>query len=252
MRNERAKKYLLITRSLSQVGEVEEYCREYGIEPVLCPLLEIDVRQVRFELGDGEGIFVFTSKNAVSEEVLERCVGGVIVCTGRECAKKIESLGFEVSLVSNEENEESLAREVIEKFQGKSSWIKLFQGNTGSSYLEDELSAKGFLVERLLAYEVLPRAVDEKVFRQFLNKAVRDSSFYVSLLSVYTADRFFEELKRCAPEMEQQVKDQIRFLVLGGKCEARLRGMGVKNILKPEVNSIEAGVVLLAPGLRKK
>ncbi len=232
-------KHLLITRAEKQAREFEKLCIERGINPVLCPLIEVNslhlsnIDEGFASLEDGKfTLIVFTSVNSVSLDVLSRYPNPKIAAVGKKTAKKILDLGYAVDLISSEANEISLGAEVLARYPCSEYQIELFQGNTSSSYLLDMFSRGGFLVRKAIVYEVKPSIYPKDEFLQFVELSFKTpNQYYFSILSAYTAEVFFKEAKALLSDVDYSSLIQNGYFVLiGEKTRQVLLDEGVQNM----------------------
>ncbi len=242
-------KNILITRDERQALELVALCGEHGLVPVVCPLIKIQEQEFVPSGIEGEGhikVLIFTSRNSVRLDILNCFPRAEIVAVGEQTARAIRALGFEVVLVSSRNEEVSLGADVSEKYNADAHEIVLFQGNSASSYLYNLFLIAGYRVSKHVVYEVMRGDFSKELFSGFIKNATEFvDEFFITLLSSYTAERFFNELRDVLGEdMIQLVCERVRFVVIGEKTASFLKSFGVRNVLVPSEKSVE-GVLKL-------
>jgi uroporphyrinogen-III synthase len=195
----------------------------------------IEVRDLEVDLlpsNNRNTLLVFTSRNAVRNDILSAYPEALIAVIGEKTAGRVREFGREVSLISSKSEELYLADEILSNYGSLEIDVHLFQGNTASSFVSDKLYAGGVRVSKHLVYEVRKASYSKERLVHFLREGAESKGLhYVTLLSLNTAEIFFKELETLfAKEEMMSVLLNLSFVTLSSKVKDYLEDKGVSMV----------------------
>lgn len=227
------KKQVLITRAEGQITELSSLCLKHGFIPVCCPMIE--VRDLEVDLlpsNNRNTLLVFTSRNAVRNDILSVYPEALIAVIGEKTASRVREFGRDVSLISSKSEELYFVDEILSNYGSLEIDVHLFQGNTASSFMFDKLCASGVRVLKHLVYEVRKASYDKERLVRFLREGAESKGlYYVTLLSLNTAEIFFKELEIFfAKEEIMSVLLNLSFVTFSSKVKDYLENSGASKV----------------------
>lgn len=171
---------ILVTRPLSQSGEITRVLEETGAIVVHCPTIEIappgswDAIDQAIAKIDSYDWLVFTSANGarsffdrlgeVRDSVFQQPAHQAICAIGPATASAIELAGARVDLLVGESSAEGVLREIVERVGGEGAirglCFLLPAARHARDFLPIELGRLGAQVEAVEAYQTLKPTVD--------------------------------------------------------------------------------------------
>ncbi|HTV08477.1 MAG TPA: uroporphyrinogen-III synthase [Candidatus Aquilonibacter sp.] len=171
---------ILVTRSEHQASELAERLREFGLEPLLIPVIGI-ADPISFKMLDDAiasmesfDWIVFTSANAVEaaqRRGFSQSAGRKVAAIGRATAHALETIGIAADVVPQEAVAEALAKELVahaRQGDGKATRFLLVRAEEARDLLPETLRAAGGDVTIAPAYRnVIPSGSVEAIRQAF-------------------------------------------------------------------------------------
>ncbi len=146
--------HILITRPLEDCLEMISKFQSLGHKVSNLPLLNIkrnDYQEVNFS--EYEGI-IFTSANAIKFLNLDKLDKNIkCFCVGNLTEKKARSVGFQNTFAAGG-NVLNLKELIIQNYESKDKQLLYVSGEIISVDLDQELLKEGFIVKRIINYQV--------------------------------------------------------------------------------------------------
>ncbi|NJP36736.1 uroporphyrinogen-III synthase [Alkalicoccus luteus] len=225
---------LLITRAAHQQQPVADLIKNAGMEPVLLPLIRIQMLPA--DMPDPDGSWVaFTSVNSVAWWKNSGLPDPEkTACVGEKTARACRKAGYPVTLVADVYDAEHLAS-ALEGATGKGDVVLYPRSAKARTYLIDYLTNRGRTVIDLPVYDTVPDEASRSSLQQLLPEL--DGVLFFSP----TAVRAFFELGG---------RDTgLFFGCVGRKTEEELRRFTGAEALTPDTYTAEALIELIS--LRK-
>ena len=155
---------MLTTRPQSGSDALQGLLQQRGAEVVNCPVIEFaaadqgPIKAITERIG-GFSMLVFLSRRGVwaSESLLQKVAGSPIpmAAIGAGSAECLRQLGYQVTLVPEQSNSESMANALIDYFRQNSlsKPLLVLRGDRGSEVLPQALSRAGVGYREVVVYE---------------------------------------------------------------------------------------------------
>jgi uroporphyrinogen-III synthase len=187
---------LLVTRPEPDAGREAEMLAARGHEPVLAPLLAVEVLgDVPVDLAGAQGVLV-TSRNALRALAAHRALDEVlklpVFAVGEATALEAQALGF-ADVTIGPGTGEKLAELIVNEIKPESGALVHLAGETLAFDLKSALEQEGFTVRKSVLYRTVPVAAFPAEALSLFKAGTLDG---VILMSRRTAQTFAELVAR--------------------------------------------------------
>ncbi len=236
-----------VTRPKERAEETEALLIAKGFEPLIVPGLELvprDEKEVREEIGDIESYHWLVVTSAFGAELMFNYYGEKlkklkVAVVGKKTKEAFEKLGIAVDLVPEKFKAENLAEALLNiGIEGKR--ILVARASVAREILVRELSRKAEVKDVVLYYSMPPSDINpinrlkEELFRGNLRAVIFTSSETAKNIFDIAGDKSFIE-----------ALNNIIIVAIAPATRKTLEKMGLKEVLMPEVYSVEAALELI-------
>ena len=213
--------HILLTRPLEDSSEIILKFQSLGHKVSHLPLLNIN--KVEYEKVNffNYGGIIFTSANAIKFLELDDQVKNIdCFCVGDATEKKARSVGFK-NTIAAEGNVSNLKELILQNYETKNKPILYISGKIISTDLDRQLSREGFLIKRVINYQVSHNVKFDENFIKELKSNMPDmvyvysensASSFLNFIKIYQMENVWMDTNlMCIGEKTSSILNEIKW-----------------------------------------
>ena len=184
--------HILLTRPLEDCSEMILKFKLLGHQVSHIPLLIIEkMKYEKVNFSEYGGV-IFTSTNAVKFLDLDKLNKNILCfCVGNKTEKKARNVGFQ-NTIAAEGNVLNLKELILQNYGSKNKPLLYVSGEIISTDLDQKLLNEGYIVKRIINYQV---SYNEKFSENFINELKLNIPDIVYVYSQNSASSFLNFIK---------------------------------------------------------
>lgn len=245
-------KKIIVTREKSQAKYFSDKIMEYGGKPIVVPLLTIESddrpenQQILKKIEQYKWL-IFTSANGVvcffqlAEKygvTMEQIQARKIAVVGEKTNRKLKEYGISADFVPSIYNADTLSEQFL-SIEKNPEAILLIRGNLARAILPRELSKANIPYDSMYVYNTGYNFAS----KDLLNEVIQLPYDFITFTSPSSIDAYFAMT-------EQSIQQPC--VCIGTTTEDRAKEMGIKQLITPEVFTVDAMVDCMIDYLSEK
>ena len=213
--------HILLTRHLDDCSEMILKFQSLGHKVSHLPLLNIEKMKHEDINFFDYGSIIFTSSNAVKFLNLEKLNKNILCfCVGNITEKKARSVGFQ-NTIAAEGNVSNLKELILQNYETKNKPILYISGKIISTDLDRQLSREGFLIKRVINYQVSHNVKFDENFIKELKLNMPDmvyvysensASSFLNIIKIYQMENVWMDTNlMCIGEKTSSILNEIKW-----------------------------------------